>query len=105
MAYTHNAIALRRCTGVRKDGSPCRAWARWGCPEQRCTSHRPGGFKKRSGYNFVGHLNARYESCDCAAYEWPHRPGGGFCRWPDPPLEICDTPAGTRPWGRLWRRR
>ena len=25
--------------------------------------------------------------CRCAAYPWPHRPGGGFCRHPDPPLE------------------
>lgn len=33
--------------------------------------------------------------CDCAAYRWPHRPGGGLCRWPDPPTETCPTPAGT----------
>src|SRR6516164_4286955 len=25
--------------------------------------------------------------CRCEAYPWPHRPGGGFCRWPDPPVE------------------
>src|SRR5687768_11662348 len=25
--------------------------------------------------------------CRCEAYPWPHRPGGGLCRWPDPPLE------------------
>jgi hypothetical protein len=25
--------------------------------------------------------------CQCAAYPWPHRPGGGLCRWPDPPVE------------------
>jgi hypothetical protein len=25
--------------------------------------------------------------CGCEAYPWPHRPGGGFCRWPDPPLQ------------------
>jgi hypothetical protein len=24
--------------------------------------------------------------CRCEAYPWPHRPGGGFCRHPDPPV-------------------
>lgn len=38
--------------------------------------------------------------CTCAAYRWPHRPGGGLCRWPDPPLTQHPTPAGTnRPTG------
>src|SRR5258705_1849124 len=23
--------------------------------------------------------------CTCDAYRWPHRPGGGLCRYPDPP--------------------
>ena len=26
--------------------------------------------------------------CQCKAYPWPHRPGGGLCRWPDPPQEV-----------------
>ena len=39
-------------------------------------------------------------TCTCPAYEWPHRPGGGLCRFPDPPLGRCATPAGTnRPTG------
>jgi hypothetical protein len=25
--------------------------------------------------------------CKCNAYPWPHRPTGGLCRYPDPPLE------------------
>lgn len=25
--------------------------------------------------------------CRCEAYPWPHRPGGGLCRWPEPPQE------------------
>jgi hypothetical protein len=25
--------------------------------------------------------------CRCEAYPWPHRPGGGFCRHPDPPIQ------------------
>lgn len=24
-------------------------------------------------------------ACSCAAYRWPHRPGGGLCRWPGAP--------------------
>jgi len=35
------------------------------------------------------------KTCRCAAYRWPHRPGGGLCRWPDPPAGEHPTPAGT----------
>lgn len=43
---------------------------------------------------------AKRKPCTCAAYRWPHRPGGGLCRWPDPPLAQHSTPAGTnRPTG------
>ncbi len=28
----------------------------------------------------------RYTPCTCIAYAWSHRPGGGLCRWPEPPL-------------------
>src|SRR6058998_3619205 len=27
----------------------------------------------------------RRAKCRCEAYPWPHRPGGGLCRYPDPP--------------------
>lgn len=30
----------------------------------------------------------RQPKCRCKAYPWPHRPGGGLCRYPDPPTEI-----------------
>lgn len=33
--------------------------------------------------------------CRCAAYPWPHRPGGGFCRHPDPPLERWQPKPGS----------
>jgi hypothetical protein len=39
---------------------------------------------------------ARYVPCDCPAYEWPHRPGGGLCRWPEPPVRRLLHRAGTR---------
>ena len=53
------------------------------------------------------------KTCGCLAYRWPHRPGGGLCRWPAVPLERCPTPAGTnrplgarvRPSTRWWFRR
>ena len=27
---------------------------------------------------------------------WPHRPAGGLCRWPEPPLWRSTVPAGTK---------
>lgn len=30
--------------------------------------------------------------CTCQAYPWPHRPLGGFCRHPNPPI-ACQLPA------------
>jgi hypothetical protein len=35
--------------------------------------------------------------CGCKAYPWPHRPGGGLCRWPEPPLECWQRKPGGRP--------
>ena len=40
--------------------------------------------------------------CRCHAYAWPHRPGGGLCRYPDPPLECYKRPDWTH---RPYRRR
>lgn len=39
--------------------------------------------------------------CRCAAYPWPHRPGGGLCRWPDPPVECWQRKHVVRPY--RWR--
>lgn len=36
--------------------------------------------------------------CRCEAYPWPHRPGGGFCRHPDPPLQRWQPKASGRPY-------
>ena len=30
-------------------------------------------------------LHQRRPKCRCDAYKFPHRPGGGLCRYPDPP--------------------
>lgn len=44
------------------------------------------------------------EPCRCPAYSWPHRLGGGRCRWPDPPETPHPTPAGTNRRTGLRRR-
>jgi hypothetical protein len=43
----------------------------------------------------------RRAKCRCEAYPWPHRPGGGFCRHPDPPIERWQR----KPSGRPYRKR
>jgi len=43
----------------------------------------------------------RYRPCTCEAYDWPHRPGGGLCRWPLPPEFALGTLAGTHSPSRL----
>ena len=63
------------------------AWACWGDPGQFCVAH--GG--KRIGKPV----------CNCDAYNFPHRPGGGFCRWPDEPLVSHPTPACTHKQPRI----
>ena len=40
--------------------------------------------------------------CRCEAYPWPHRPGGGLCRWPDPPLERYQRKPGGRPYRKRY---
>jgi hypothetical protein len=101
MAYSLAAIERRRCTATRRDGEPCRGWAMWDDPAQRCVIHAGRGHRGPLAPGFAPSVHARYEPCRCVAYNWPHRPGGGLCRWPDPPLYRLTTPAGTRKW---WRR-
>ena len=102
MAYSDAARARRRCTGTRKDGKPCQAWAMWNDPEQRCMAHAgrhhtgPMQAKHPPGRRFAPSRRAQAPPCTCAAYPWPHRPGGGLCRWPDTPQETSPAPAGER---------
>jgi len=98
--YSDTAVELRRCTATCQDGTPCAAWAVWGDWQRRCIRH--GG---RSTFPpKTGDCATRYEPCRCVAYSWPHRPGGGLCRWPDPPRYRCTTPAGTHDWPRVRSR-
>lgn len=99
MAYSEKAKLRRRCSAKKTDGSPCRAWARWGDDRQLCSSHAIKKRKPSDGYKVM----KSKAKCDCEAYQWPHRPGSGLCRWPDPPLFKCLTPAGTHDEPR-WRR-
>ena len=103
--YSAAAIALRRCTATKADGSPCRAWAVWDDDRQLCVCHAGRHHRgsplltQRSWYQPKA---ARYEPCCCAAYQWLHRPGGGKCRWPEAPTSPSPIRAGTH---RAYRRR
>ena len=102
MAYSDKARELRRCKATRKDGQPCRAYALWGgdgyCAAHTYTKRRtwPRGFRE---------YPTRAPACTCAAYAWPHRPGGGLCRWPDPPRYRSTIAAGTHSFYRTFKRR
>lgn len=104
--YGYTAVSMRRCTGVRRDGSPCRAWAEWRNPDQRCVAHsgryRPTRRGRGNSWPYMPPPSkpARYEPCRCIAYAWPHRPGSGLCRWPDEPTHRLTTPASTHKWPR-----
>lgn len=101
--YSEAARARRRCTGRRKDGEPCQAWAVWDDPRQLCMAHAGRHHRGRMMRGLTRSHHARNPSCLCAAYQWPHRPGGGLCRWPDPPERMRTTPAGTHaPYPRGW---
>jgi hypothetical protein len=95
MPYSAKARELRRCRKIKADGERCRAWAIWNHPEGYCATHagvtggkRPyrslaGGFRRTPWQTGIVLQRARYPPCTCGAYAWPHRPGGGWCRWPD----------------------
>ena len=104
MAYSEKAKALRRCKALRKDGKPCKAWAVWG--EDFCMAHS-GRHHQGPMPNPPAFLTRQYKNrtppCRCNAYNWPHRPGGGLCNWPDPPTWHCTIPASTHAWPRLHR--
>jgi hypothetical protein len=97
--YNQEALERRRCTATKKNGEPCQAFALWRTAVQRCAAHT---YRKRYP---TGHpwrtYRTRYTPCHCVAYQWPHRPGGGLCRWPDLPHRRLLTPAGTHEWPRF----
>jgi hypothetical protein len=100
VALSPKAAATRRCVGTRRDGQPCRAWAL--VDAELCLTHSGGHHRGpimgRPGWS---HVYSKAPPCRCDAYQWPHRRAGGLCRWPDPPIYQCLTPAGTHDWPRL----
>jgi hypothetical protein len=40
--------------------------------------------------------------CRCQAYPWPHRPTGGLCRYPDPPVERYQPKPRVRPYRKRY---
>lgn len=102
----------RRCHALRADGKPCRSWAEWqSFPEEpRCVSHSrwPPWARRRMALELdpclppSGDLRARAAPCRCSAYQWPHRPGGGLCDWPNGHRGPYPLPAGSRYGSREW---
>jgi hypothetical protein len=90
MAYNEAARERRQCTGTRRDGERCEAWALWDDPRQFCAAHagrhHRGRMASTDGGPYREHRKTNNPTCECAAYQWPHRPGGGYCRWPLSPL-------------------
>jgi len=103
MAYSAAAEGLRRCTATTKRGRLCHAWATWSDASRRCIAH--GGRAPAPAPDHRDPNRARVEPCTCRAYDWPHRPGSGLCRWPEPPTHRLATRAGTHQWGSRFRER
>ena len=99
MAYTEHAVALRRCRSLRDDGQPCRAFALWKSPQNLCAAHT---YRKKTPnplrWPAYQEKPTQAVACRCPAYNWPHRPGSGICRWPDQPVYRCTIPSGTKAW-------
>jgi len=103
MAYSERARAMRACRHVYPDGRRCKAWALWDDPPRLCMAHAGRHHRGPLPTDRVRRdLATKAVPCTCAAYAWPHRPGGGLCRWPEPPLYRCTTPPSTHKPGR-WR--
>lgn len=115
--YSAAAKARRCCTAVRADGEPCEAYALWEFDTQVCAAH--SGRPRRTHHARRSVLTVeqafalmygrdmertRVPPCRCQAYNWPHRPGGGLCNWPDSPAYCLTTPAGTRRYSIRARR-
>ena len=100
MGYSEKAEAKRRCTytfpeGHEREGERCKAWAMWGSEEQLCVAHGTDGRGPQKGSGERVYIRRTIPKCTCEAYNFPHRPGGGYCRWPETPKYKLTTPEGT----------
>jgi len=100
--YNSNALKIRKCRGIKKDGERCQGWAMWGHPGQLCGNHAGRHHRGPMPKVLTWEVKkAKYIPCECKAYNWPHRPGGGYCNWPDPPFYLCLIPPSTHSWPRV----
>ena len=100
MAYSEKAKEKRRCTytfpeGHEREGERCKAWAMWGSENQLCVAHGTDGRGPRKSPSERVYIRRTIPKCTCEAYNFPHRPGGGLCRWPEAPTRKLTTPEGT----------
>jgi hypothetical protein len=61
------------------------------CEKLLAQAHRDEAHRKKMQAKA---RSKRRPKCRCAAYPWPHRPGGGLCRYPDPPAATWKGQAG-----------
>ncbi len=109
MAYSEKAKQLRRCEWIKADGQRCRNYSR--LDSNVCGFHlhypaikHPKGRERGDAVmrrlkiktGLLPWPKNRKNVCRCYAYNWPHRAGGGFCRWPDEPLRRLSTPSGAK---------
>lgn len=96
----------RKCTAIKKNGQPCKAWALWDCLEQLCSAHYyiTRGPELSPEERIRQEKMRRRPTCNCAAYDWPHKPNSGFCRWPAEPLDHYPVRSGQRSFGKMRRR-
>lgn len=98
--FAHHSGGSRLCP----NGVPIATTAEPSPVTPRSVDHHPMGPMDRpgpdsppsvDGYPTVPSVaGTKPKTCRCAAYRWPHRPGGGLCRWPEPPAGEHLTPAG-----------
>jgi len=86
-------------------GRPPKEWIGLGLPPLRQYWQQINREERAAADNVRAKRKAgdkRRRKCQCQAYPWPHRPGGGLCRWPEPPTQRYERPAWTH---RPYRRR
>lgn len=96
----------RQCRASKKDGTQCQAWAVWEAAEQLCAGHlyktRAKALTPEERAQQQGKRNR--PTCRCEAYDFPHRPNNGFCRWPEEPKKVWQPDRGRQLLRRIVRR-
>jgi len=69
-------------------GRPPKDWAELGLPPLRQYWQQINREERKADAELRARrkaTNKKRAKCRCEAYKFPHRPGGGLCRYPDPP--------------------